>query len=64
MNKRQKKKLLCQAIRELNNDVAKDLGEPKITDKAVLEVYKRIKNDKRAVDQTIMDYKVYILWQK
>lgn len=64
MNKRQKKKLLYKAIRELNNDVAKDLGEPKITDRAVLKVYKRIKNNKQAVNQTITDYKVYILWQR
>ena len=37
MNKRQRKKLLCKAIRELNNDVAEELGEPKITDKEVLQ---------------------------
>lgn len=62
MNKRQKKKLLCKAIRELNNDVAKDLGDEMMTDREVFEVYKRIYNDKQAVNQTLNDYREYILW--
>lgn len=64
MNKRQRKKLLCKAIRELNDEVSNDLGGPKITDREVLDVYNRIKNDKQAVNITLNDYKKHILYKE
>jgi len=64
LNKRQIKKrdkLLLIAIRELNNDVAKDLGEPPISEQSLMDTFHRIRNHPDQVSQTLKHYRKYIL---
>lgn len=56
MNKRQKKKLdakLIIAIRDLNNDVALAENFQPITEEAIRETLKRVKQTKRSIHQTL-----------
>ena len=64
MNKRQRKKLdekLITAIRELNNDIAREEGFPLVTDDQIQEALIRIKKSKTSIKRTLMDYNRYIL---
>lgn len=63
MKKRLKKKRDNQlkiAIRELNNDVAMDLGAPPITYEEVAKVLERIRINPDSINQTFTHYKKYI----
>lgn len=64
MNKRQQKKLDCQliqAIRELNDDVARSEGFPLTTDEEVMEALRKVKKSKHSINQTLHDYKRFIV---
>lgn len=63
MNKRQSKKLktkLMTAIEELNNDIFLSEGMTPCTEEEVKIVYNKIKNNKKAIKETLGDYKKYI----
>lgn len=67
MNKRQRKKLdekLSVAIRELNNDIAISEGFPHITDEEVQKTLKVVKKSKESINNTLNDYKRFILNHK
>lgn len=61
MKKRHKKNLVIKAIIALNNDVAKDLGIAEISRQDAVNVYKEIKDSKSAINDTLRDYRTYIL---
>lgn len=67
MNKRVTKKQnkrLKVAIRELNNDVAADLGDETISDIKVLETLNKVKNKPESVNKTLRDYRKYIVGKR
>ncbi|MBX9158601.1 hypothetical protein ACTFR8_23685 [Bacillus cereus group sp. MYBK15-3] len=63
VTKKQNKRLKV-AIRELNNDVAADLGDEPIPDIKVLETFNKIKNKPESVNKTLRDYRKYIVGKR
>ncbi|WP_460271613.1 hypothetical protein [Bacillus sp. NEAU-Y102] len=63
VTKKQNKRLKV-AIRELNNDVAADLGDEPISDIKVLETFNKIKNKPESVNKTLRDYRKYIVGKR
>lgn len=65
MKKRLQKKLdkkLYRAIKALNEDVMKDLGEERVMPhEAVLKVLTRIHRNRSQVSRTLKDYETYIV---
>lgn len=64
MNKRQREKLdkrLYQAIKELNEDIAKDLdGETEVTEQGVLDAFNYVKK-RNSINQTLKAHRKFIL---
>lgn len=63
MNARQRSKRnvkLKKAIRELNNNVADDIGQPYITNEQVNEVFKKIVKQPDKINQTFSHHKRFI----
>lgn len=64
MNKRQRKKLykiLFKAVKALNDDIAITEGQRFVTDKEVDETVRKIMKSRKAISETMRDYKKYIL---
>lgn len=64
MNRRQRvkrNKKLYIAIKELNDQVAKDLGMGEVSETGIAVVYNRIKNNPQSAKLTIKHHKKYVL---
>lgn len=64
MKKRNKKKLLLKAIRELNDDVSRDLQVPPVPESEIRKVYTKIKGSKSKISNVLRDYRIHILNQR
>jgi hypothetical protein len=64
LKKRQRKKLdkkLFKAIKELNEDAAKDLGFGKVEEESLIQPFNRIRKDPVKIRKVFKDYEFFIL---
>ena len=67
MNRRQRlkrNKKLYIAIKELNDQVSKDLGMGEVSETGITVVYNRIKKNPQSVKLTLKHHKKYVLGEK